>query len=382
MKKRTKVSKKRLDNLLLILLLTAVLLIMSTYAWFTANRTVKIDLIDVQVATKGGLQISADGIDWKTVLSKEDLVNAHTTYSAAVNQLPSLMSPVSTDLTLNSSNGRMNMYFGDVNADLTVDSATYGDYLLTSTLQTDKESSAVTTSGEYDKGYYIAFDFFLKVDSAQSSVYMTGDVEEYTAKTNATATTPDISSSQKGLDNAARVAFIKGSNTADSTATSTVQALGTVGGTVFGWEPNADRHNQNGIANYNGLKVASSGKSWSALDGALANTGLGTANASKTGYNPLPWYGLNSAFTDAVALGELRPTGTGASKVTTLDASTQYTRTNSGAKLDKEIGGLSAGVTKCRAYMWIEGQDVDCENQASGTYMFYSLSFSLDSFNS
>ena len=60
MKKNTKVSKKRLNSLLMILLLTAVLLIMSTYAWFTANRTVKIDALDVTVATSSGLQISAD----------------------------------------------------------------------------------------------------------------------------------------------------------------------------------------------------------------------------------------------------------------------------------------------------------------------------------
>ena len=49
MKKKTKVSKKKLDSLLLVLLLTAVLLIMSTYAWFTANRTVSIGNLDVRI---------------------------------------------------------------------------------------------------------------------------------------------------------------------------------------------------------------------------------------------------------------------------------------------------------------------------------------------
>ena len=83
MSKKTKARKQRLNSMLMILLLTAVLLVMSTYAWFTANRTVKIDNIDVNVATSSGLQISVDGINWKTVLEKNDLLNAYQTYSSA-----------------------------------------------------------------------------------------------------------------------------------------------------------------------------------------------------------------------------------------------------------------------------------------------------------
>ena len=96
MKKRTKASKKRLNNLLILLLLTAVLLVMSTYAWFTANRTVRVDTIDVNVATQGGLQISANGTDWKTVITKDDLITADQNVTSIVNQMPELMSPVSS----------------------------------------------------------------------------------------------------------------------------------------------------------------------------------------------------------------------------------------------------------------------------------------------
>ena len=41
---------------------------------------------------------------------------------------------------------------------------------------------------------------------------------------------------------------------------------------------------------------------------------------------------------------------------------------------------LSSGVTKFRIYMWIEGQDVDCENYAANSDIEYNLSFSLDPF--
>ena len=36
---------------------------------------------------------------------------------------------------------------------------------------------------------------------------------------------------------------------------------------------------------------------------------------------------------------------------------------------------LPEGVTKIRFYMWIEGQDVDCENGASGGGISFNLGF-------
>ena len=41
------------------------------------------------------------------------------------------------------------------------------------------------------------------------------------------------------------------------------------------------------------------------------------------------------------------------------------------------IFSLPAGITKVRVYMWIEGQDVDCENNASGGNINYNLQFTI-----
>ena len=30
--------------------------------------------------------------------------------------------------------------------------------------------------------------------------------------------------------------------------------------------------------------------------------------------------------------------------------------------------------------MWVEGQDIDCENEVSGTNMVYNMKFSLNAF--
>lgn len=42
---------------------------------------------------------------------------------------------------------------------------------------------------------------------------------------------------------------------------------------------------------------------------------------------------------------------------------------------DRAFTTLTAGITKIRVYMWVEGEDVDCENNASGTDIGYNLQF-------
>ena len=42
----------------------------------------------------------------------------------------------------------------------------------------------------------------------------------------------------------------------------------------------------------------------------------------------------------------------------------------------ERVFDLEAGVTKVRIYMWVEGQDVDCEDNASGGSVAYNLQFS------
>ena len=38
-----------------------------------------------------------------------------------------------------------------------------------------------------------------------------------------------------------------------------------------------------------------------------------------------------------------------------------------------DVFSLAAGITKVRVYMWVEGQDIDCENTASGTDISFNL---------
>ena len=91
----SKKSKKEssVKSSIIVLLLIAILLIASTYAWFTANKTVSISTLNVKVEAQNGLQISADGSNWKGVLSNTDLT---TGYGTDTNQIPTMVEPVST----------------------------------------------------------------------------------------------------------------------------------------------------------------------------------------------------------------------------------------------------------------------------------------------
>jgi hypothetical protein len=45
---------------------------------------------------------------------------------------------------------------------------------------------------------------------------------------------------------------------------------------------------------------------------------------------------------------------------------------------DQDWFTLPAGISKVRFYLWIEGQDVDCENNASGDAISFNMNFVLD----
>ena len=94
MAKKQKKTQKKLSLLILLLLITIVMLGTSTYAWFTANRVVTINQIDVKVEASNGLQISTDASTWKTVITNDDITSG---YAGANNILPATVTAVSTN---------------------------------------------------------------------------------------------------------------------------------------------------------------------------------------------------------------------------------------------------------------------------------------------
>ena len=87
--------------------------------------------------------------------------------------------------------------------------------------------------------------------------------------------------------------------------------------------------------------------------------------------------GVKTAFDNVpVASQDADKFGTVANLVTT---NTNY----SSAASNIPAFDIGAGITKVRIYMWVEGQDVDCEDNAASTAtvtkgLSYNLAFTLD----
>lgn len=325
-KKNRKRRRKILVALIMILLLIATLGT-ATYAWFTANRTVTVESIDVNVSTSQGLQISTDAVNWKSIVTNADITGA--TWSGVRNQLPSgtnMIVPVSTIGEVNSTTGYMKMFRGTVEANLST-----GTNVLIA-----EESQEVNGSS----GDFIAFDLFFQSSQAQT-VYLTSNSSVVASGTD------------KGIQNAARVAFIKEGSVAYGSPASSAYALKGAESRFF-WEPNYDVHTASGVANASnvyGVTVGQTGGSKLTYKGVKAEI-LAADNVA-----------LNSSSTSF--FGDITTTGSVAAGIPDSAYLSAF--------------DVAEGVTKIRIYMWIEGQDVDCEDHASGSALTYNLQFSIDS---
>ena len=320
-KKRT----RRIFLAIIMILFVGVVLTTSTYAWFTANTTVTVESIDVTVSTSEGLQISTDAANWKSIVTNNDITGA--SWTDAKNQLPTGSNtavPVSTIGTVDD-DGLMEMYRGKIETS-TVD----GDNILVAQKTTETNS----TSGDF-----VAFDLFFQSSKAQT-VYLTSN-SKVVAKGTST-----------GIQNAARVGFIKeGSVEFGSTPRQAQVLKGSVEKWI--WEPNYDVHTAAGVSNANDVyDIQTSQEGGSKLEYKGVKAEIAKANNIK----------LNSDSEDYF------------DDVTTVGTKAEGIQSNSYLR----AFDVAEGVTKVRIYMWIEGQDVDCEDRASGGSLTYNLQFSIN----
>ncbi len=314
--------------MLLMLASTAVLISTATYAWFTANRTVTVSPIQVNIEAQGGIQISTDGSTWRSIIHNEDITGADAIYGAAVNQLPSILEPVSSGLNINAS-GRMEMFYG------LVETNEYGDYILTATQ--DEESHGT-------EGRFVAFDLFFRVDEIET-LYLTA---------NSTIETPDATDT--GIKNAARIAFVNLGNTAIGSDLAAIQDLneGTTAD-VYLWEPNFNSHTAPAVSH-----------AWDTYG----------ISITPDHAEPIPYSGViaDIADTDDVEVGDATETDY---EAFFADVTPDYA-TVEDFDTAVEMFELPEGISKIRFYMWVEGQDVDCENQASGGNVTFNVQITID----
>ena len=338
-KERNKRRKYRLLILFLILLGTGTMLATSTYAWFTSNTNVSVETLKVNIAAQNGIQISVDGTKWKSIIQKSDIIGAQTgNYTAAVNQIPETLEPVST-AGIPDENGYLPMYYGVVKTSASV--ANNGEYILTATKTTEIDNN-VRTGTEPDSAKFIAFDLFFKVD-ADTPVYLVSG---------SGATTTDTTDT--GIKNASRIAFVNKGNTSVGSELATIQGLNAgASSTVTIWEQNYDVHTAAGVAHAKDVY------------------GITT---TQTGGSALSYSGVIAPISesDDILWGNATEEKHSAKFKTVTPAKTTVQNFDTYVSLFT----LTKGITKMRIYMWVEGQDVDCENNASGGNISFDLKIS------
>ena len=107
------------------------------------------------------------------------------------------------------------------------------------------------------------------------------------------------------------------------------------------------------------------------IDNALLNYGISITN--EAGEPRITYKGVKQAITTPIKLTETMQSGNS----TYFETVTPNIATIYGFTDDQTFMSLEAGVTKVRVYMWVEGQDVDAENNATGSHMAFNVEFAL-----
>ena len=291
-------------------------------------------------------------------------------YTGHHNLSPSEMLPVST----------LGLVSGQI-SDLKMLRGKVTNSTVTSLENVEVMDETQTNPAKSDYPGYFAFDIFLKNDSKDTSH---DDILQLNYDSSLELL--DSSKATTGLQNTARVAFVKYDGTSDTVADQATILKETAGigvgaatsyiSDVAIWEPNANAHADYIVDNNNKVK-------WSASDA--------TAYATKTlkdgktkGFDTntqLPTYALKeSSIGESVtdiykwdgSEEKLAKQNTLQTKLTTKASTDEGYALEDGVQNlvstsdgTTEFGIAPSKVCRIRIYVWLEGQDVDCINWAS-----------------
>ncbi len=370
-----KQNKKRLRNLIAIFSLSAVVLSVSTYAWFIGMRTVNVSSFDVEIASTDSLLLSLNGSTWDTTvaISQGTVNDPAVVYEGNTNSWGGAgLFPVSSVGAMDSTVSRMKLF---EKASLT---STPGGYRLMA-------SRVNNYDGKPEQDGYVAFDLFIKNFSGtqylpalepldEEAIYLTNDSAVTVAEAGLNGGVDGA-----GIENSVRVAFaqigrVAGTTTTASTITGITctsdSAVTGICRTAQIWEPNDTDHVANAISWYN----TSCKKRLASPDG--DNVTLSSAYAGSCGVltNGIayPTYAINNDITSANNV-DIYDGGTynsfvGTPSSTLLTAYPYFTDTMkllTGTSRPSFMTLSPNSITKVRVYIYIEGQDIDNYDFAS-----------------
>ena len=366
MSRKNKKHAKRVKNLVVVCSLIAIVLSVSTYAWFIGTRTVNVSSFDVEIASTDSLLLSLDGASWDTTVNISQATLDEVSYEGNTNNWGGRgLIPMSSIGEMDTAASRMKIF---EKASL---ATTPGGYRLMASRVPNYES------GDPERDGYVVFDLFVR--NFTGTQYLEelneSDEEDIFLTNDSTVTVAAAGVANTGIENSVRVAFAQIGRVAGTTESAAVITGITCSpgeeSPVTGicrkaqiWEPNDTDHVQNAISWYETSCVkriaedvtktdSYSGDCGTVVDGLAYPTYAVKADiasnnnvdiydgAAYNGYTAVtPLLESYSYFTDTMKLkmGTQRPTF---------------------MKLAPN------SITKVRIYVYLEGQDVDNYDFAS-----------------
>ncbi len=317
-------------GILLWILFTSVFLVVSSYAWLSANRIFAVQTFNIHIASKGDLEVSVDAIDWKGVLTLTDIMEARRTYPNSVNQIPRTLQPVSTGGIVQ--NGFLEMFYGELSGGLD----DQGNIL------SAERSVEIESFGEQSDGVFVAFDLFFRT-YYENMLHLTP-----------LSSVEPLEDLNTGIENSFRIAFLNQGTLPLDAAVNQIQNLRNAN-RAYIWEPNYDVHTT------------------SAVTHARETYGIQTSerNAPRINYD-----GIISEFRHSEQVREHQANATYHPDKFRRVEPAVATRKN--FTESQEIFILPAGITKVRIYVWMEGQDVDCILDAAVGEVLINLQLSTE----
>lgn len=154
--KTKKLKKRSFVGAIALLVISAITLTTSTFAWFSMGKEAKIETMELTVSSPDGFQISANALEWTSTLTPEEIfkigdADIYTAKADAVNYLPLELKPVSCAFA-----GATEFYKANFSA-----GSTEGPIA-----QTDPGSyvteAEVTHNPVADEAGFVAFDLYIK----------------------------------------------------------------------------------------------------------------------------------------------------------------------------------------------------------------------------
>jgi len=332
------ITKANLKMMFLVILSFGTLFIVASYAWFSTNLNVKVNMFQMSVTKNTGLTISLDGINFDTYveISKEILIDQLVnTYPNNLSQWSGAgLTPVSTNGIVDSNQDRFDIYASSGVRYKNLDMKNGYFRIINAS---EKERSAISN--------YIAFDLFFKNDSGSpvsDNLYLESSTEIKLAE--------ETNEEMEGLFNSIRLGFIRIGDVPLNTEPNIIQNISCNNScTSKIYEPNHTIHNSLSI------------------ERALKN-GVTLVNGEE-----FPTYGCIKSggpilVADAVS---------GSPKLDYNYFKLQETIKHE--ELSNPLFDLPSGITKVRVYLWIEGQDIDSlETDSQGAKLDVSINFIKD----